>query len=698
MLSTSLIKILKWGGRRIADLIAIAVVVVIGLFFYSQYPSVWVAAGFSAFLFAMYLCRYIDSTDVAPAPPLETVSNNFGSASYAGEQAFIDNPEGLGKGVFFGMSSDPDRFTGRGAPIFSKPENHTLIVAKTGTGKGTRIIVPTLIRAMKTSAFVIDPKGENAAITARARALHNNVIIMDPWRELGDTYQRLGFPPATFNPLDILNVKDPNCVALAQSMGDSMSPSVGQREPFWAKSAANIIAAVLLWLTDNEGLVLFADAPPEEKTLARLSDILNRDRKSFTRDYVSKMAASQGPPQFGGAIRRLASPFLDMPDTTYGGVMGHIAQATSFLTDPQIQAATKTSSFSLADLTGAGEDRPTTLYLVVPWDRIDIQKTWLRLMITSGMHIFKHKPPGAKYRCMFLIDEFPALGKLDDMPRDIATMRSAGVDFVLAVQSLTQIRDEYGPAADNIIGNCSYKYFCNVTDLPSAEYLSKTLGKKTIRIKNKGESSGESFGGQGHRSKSEGESVSYSETGRELLTPDEVIHLGTNAAILLAPNTRPHYLRPVDYWNLQDAFEGFQKKYPDLFWPLYYDRNAALSSSIPQCTPQPPETAQRPAGGTPLPAKSAYDPTVYAPENAPRPTRTAPAGKQTKPPATPPSNYDPGYYSPDRIAERAAAEKPGDGSEQSKPSPAPQSNYDPEYYSPQRIAERAAAKNPAADG
>jgi type IV secretory pathway TraG/TraD family ATPase VirD4 len=336
--------------------------------------------------------------------------------------------------------------------------------------------------------------------------------------------------------------------------------------------------------------------------------------------------------------------------------MSHIAQAIAFLTDPQIVAATSSSSFSMADLTGAGKDRPTTIYLVVPWDKVDIQKTWLRLMITAGMHTFKHKPPGSKYRCLFMIDEFPALGKIDDMPRDIATMAGAGVDFALVIQGLSKLKEVYGDAQADILGNCAYKWFCSVNDNQTAEYLNKTLGSKTIRIKNKGESSGESFGGQGHRSKSEGESVSYSEKGRELLTVDEVLNLGNDVAILLTPNSRPHYLRPIEYWNLQEAFIRLREKYPDLYWPLYFDRNAALDKSKPQCDPQPPDAAVKtPAGGTSVPAKSAYDPTVYAPKNAPLPTRTAPAREQSKPS---PSNYDPEYYSPRRIAERAAAKKP----------------------------------------
>ena len=487
--------------------------------------------------------------------------------SYANQVTTL--PEGgelVSSGVFFGKSSGPNTSSEAGAPICSKPENHTLIVAKTRTGKGTRVIIPTLLRAWKTSALVIDPKGENAVITARPRSLTNHVHIMNPWGELGDTYRNLGFPPATFNPLDILDRNDPNVVSIAQSMGTTMSPSEGQKEPFWAASAANIIAAVLLWLTDQPG---------EEKTLGRLADILSRSRKSFTTEYVARMAASRA---FGGAIRRLSSPFLDMPDVTYGGIMGHIAQAVAFLTDPQIVAATAKSSFSMRDLTGYGKDRPTTLYLVVPWDKIDIQKIWLRLMITAGMHTFRRKPPGSRYRCLFLIDEFPALGRIEDMPREIAGMSGAGVDFALVVQGLSKLKDVYGESHADIIGNCAYKWFCNVNDLQSAEYLSKTLGQRTVRTTSRGENTGHSRSPSGHSS-SEGENISYSETGQPLLRPEDAMNLGSDTAILLAPNSRPHYLRPIDYWDLPEAFAMFREANPYLYWPLYYDYNHALDPS-----------------------------------------------------------------------------------------------------------------------
>ncbi len=144
---------------------------------------------------------------------------------------------------------------------------------------------------------MIDPKGENASITARARALGSHVHIINPWNELGDAYARLGFAPATYNPLDILRADDPNVVSIAQSLAASMSPATGQREAFWASSAANIIAAVMLWLTDHR---------EEQKTLGRLADILgrskNRSSKIMCRKWRPSPAIRGSHPQTGRAV------------------------------------------------------------------------------------------------------------------------------------------------------------------------------------------------------------------------------------------------------------------------------------------------------------------------------------------------------------------------------------------------------------
>jgi len=602
----------------------IIAVCVVWLFFGN--PTGWTAIYliFGAVLTACLIGAVREKGPLPPPPPEpRSVSNNYGSARWCPELTFLNElgAQDVWRGVFFGKSSSPEAVTGNGIPICSQGESHVMITGKTRTGKGVRVLLPTLLRyglggpdgKAGASMIVIDPKGENASISARARSLTSNVHIMNPWGELGDTYKNLGFPPATYNPLDLLDKNDPNVVSIAQSIGKALSPAEGQKEPFWASSAANLIAAVLLWLTQQPG---------EEKTLRRVSDILSNDRNTFTKEYLTKLAVCQGPKTYDGAVKRWSKPFLDMPDVTYGGVMGHVAEGVAFLADPQIRLATATSSFSMSDLTGAGKDRPTTLYLVVPPDKIAVQRTWLRLMITAGMHTFKRKPAGARYRCMFMIDELPALGPIAELPSEIATLAGAGVDFTLVVQSFAKLRAVYGEQTDDIIANCSYKWFCNVNDLPTAEYLCKSLGRKTVSVANEGESTGENFDVKGWNDKptgkSAGKSKSYTETGVDLLPAAEAMTLGPGIAILLSTGFLPQYLRPVNYWELQQGFQTFRPTYPSLYWPLYYDRNAALAPDKPQCQPQPPPPVQ--PGAPPIwPTDPDYDPDLYAPQIPPQP-------------------------------------------------------------------------------
>ena len=113
-------------------------------------------------------------------------------------------------------------------------------------------IIPTLLR-YEGSAFVIDPKGENAAITARVRRdpLRQDIHILNPWNELPETYQNAGFTTATYNPLDILDRDYPNVVAIAQALAGAICRApANAKDRFWQGSASNVLTAVFLWLAD----------------------------------------------------------------------------------------------------------------------------------------------------------------------------------------------------------------------------------------------------------------------------------------------------------------------------------------------------------------------------------------------------------------------------------------------------------------
>ena len=506
--------------------------------------------------FFLWLIGRHKTQPVDPAPPL---SDNYGTADWADYQRKPPHPAAVLDGVMFGKCSRPGlRPDTPGAPITSVPEAHTLIVARTRAGKGTRVIVPTLLR-YRDSMLVIDPKGENAAITARVRRdqLGHAVHIVNPWGEMKALYDRLGFPPATFNPLDAIERDDPNAVAVAQTLAATICPTGNDKDKFWQGSAANVLAAVFLWLADRAG---------EQKTLARARELVTMSRKDFT-EVLVKMASSEA---YAGAIKELVSQYIDLAPETYSGIMSNLAESTKFLSDPRIKAATAASSFSLGTL----RDVYATVYLVIPHDRIQTHATWLRLVIAAAMQGIKGRnalaaPP--HHRCMFLIDEFGSIGHIADIPRDIALMSGYGLDFTLIVQGFDQLKDHYGDAKGTILSNCGYKWFCYVNELETAKYLSESLGKATVRTIGKSKS----FGTAGGGAATEGESTTYGETGRALLTPDEILNLGRDTAILLHPFGLPYYLRPVDYWKLTETFAHLKEEYTQLYWdpPLAYDPN-----------------------------------------------------------------------------------------------------------------------------
>lgn len=523
-----------------------------------------IAGGLSLlFLFLLGSRRQGQAAD--NGPPL---SDNFGSATFADHPETLERKDAASHGLFLGK-----RAPGPGAPrpkaspflpAYTGPQSHTLIVAQTRTGKGTRVIIPTLLRYTG-SLLAIDPKGENALVTASTRKeqIGQRVRIINPWNVKGPDFVRRGFPRMdSFNPLDALDPKNPNAVNTAQALAATICPTVDSSQAYWTGNAASLIAAVFLWLADQHGL-------GEEKTLARARHLLTLSRREFTKDYLPKMVASKA---YNGAIAEMVRPFEDLDERPYSGIFSTATEATRFLSDPQIKRATAESSFSMDELVkGQG-----SLYLVIPLENITTHRTWLRLMISTAMQAFKRSEASErKGRCLFLIDEFANLGAIPDIPKDITSVAGWGVDMALVVQSLGQIKAEYGDAnASSIIGNCAWKWFCNVNDLETAKYVSDSLGSLTVRTKSKTKTKGQSANERGG-TESESESTAWGETGRPLLMPAEIMNLGRNAAIAFQPAGPPLFLEPFDYWDLTTAFSAFKEKYPALYWnpPLRYEAN-----------------------------------------------------------------------------------------------------------------------------
>ena len=214
----------------------------------------------------MFLYAVITGKGPTPKPEEDDrppLSDNYGAADFAPQETAITPGLRDFSGVFFGKSSAPGA-DNLGVPVCSTPENHTLIIAQTGSGKGTRVIVPTLLRYTRGSMFILDPKGENAAITARARSAFNHVRIINPWGIHAALFDKLGFSNGYVQPPRHPGKDDPNATSIAQALAGAICPVEGGKDDFWKGSAGDLLAAVFLFL---------AYQPGEKKTLARVSGV-----------------------------------------------------------------------------------------------------------------------------------------------------------------------------------------------------------------------------------------------------------------------------------------------------------------------------------------------------------------------------------------------------------------------------------------
>lgn len=160
--------------------------------------------------------------------PLDTASGRWSYRDGAGKVA----------GLILGYGED--RGIGR------IDNRHILTVAGSRGGKGVSLIVPNLL-FYDGSVIAIDPKGELARITARARKMKGQkVVILDPFGENGR------YPSGCFNPLDEIDANGPNAADDAGLVADALIIGSPQ-EPHWTDSARNLLKALILFTLTLEG-------------------------------------------------------------------------------------------------------------------------------------------------------------------------------------------------------------------------------------------------------------------------------------------------------------------------------------------------------------------------------------------------------------------------------------------------------------
>ena len=253
--------------------------------------------------------------------------------------------------------------------ISYKGDRHLMTVAPTRSGKGATQIVPNLL-TYQGSMLVIDPKGENALMTAKRRKdMGQEVHIVDPW-DIVDLDIANQTSTSSFNPLDWLDKTDNEITENSMILADALVMAENHNDSFWNEEAKALLQGLLLYVASEA-------EEDGERHLGRVREILVSGKDELTKVFT-KMTASDHH-----MIASTGNRCLQKDDKLLSNVLASAQAQTHFLDSEYLRENMKTSSFKFEDL----KTKPMTIYLVLPADRLNTFSRWLRLLVQQAITV-----------------------------------------------------------------------------------------------------------------------------------------------------------------------------------------------------------------------------------------------------------------------------------------------------------------------
>lgn len=441
-------------------------------------------------------------------------ADTFGSAEWADiktiRRSGLLNSDGVVLGKFH---DDYLRHNG--------PE-HVLCFAPTRAGKGIGLVIPTLL-TWPGSAIIHDIKGENWHLTAGFRANYGKVLRFDP----------TDVTSAAYNPL--LEIRRGEWeVRDVQNIADVLVDPEGslERRSHWEKTSHSLLVGAILH-------VLYAEP---EKTLAGVANFLSDPKRALS----ATMAAMMTTPHLGEAgphpvVASAARELLNKSENERSGVLSTAMSFLGLYRDPVVATVTRRCDWRIANL--VDDKQPVSLYLVVPPSDISRTKPLIRLILNQiGRRLTEDLIVLKRHRLLMMLDEFPALGRLDFFESALAFMAGYGMKAFLIAQSLNQIEKAYGNN-NSILDNCHVRVSFATNDERTAKRVSDALGTATELRAMKNYAGHRLSPWLGHLM------ISRSETPRPLLTPGEVMQLPPTDEIVMVAGIPPIRAKKARYFE-----------------------------------------------------------------------------------------------------------------------------------------------------
>lgn len=437
------------------------------------------------------------------------VSTAYGSAAFATLPHMQRNGLFGTKGVFLG------RTAGRSIRL-SRP-GHLLTIAPTRAGKGTCAVIPNLL-TYPGSTVTVDIKGENHAITYERR------------KHLGKTYTVAPFDPDTdcFNPMDFIRPGEDAWDDAAFLADMIIIPSGAANGVFFENEAKAFLTGVILYVA--------TEMSDEKITLGEVRRIVTLGGEQFTKTLVT-MSRSKHP-----LVQRAANSFGQKDYKLQSSILAEIQSHTLIFDSERVTRVTRRSDFSFEDL----KDETVSVFLIIPPEHLSVYRPLLRLFLGLAVTAMTRNPKKPDQDVLFLVDEFPSLGRMKPLEKGLAYLAGYGVKLWLFAQDIGQLESVYDTyASRSMIANTTLQVFGN-TDYPTLELISKMLGNRTVAVSSRSKGRKSFLLPDYDRFNHSG-----GETGRPLLTPDEIRCLGPDRQMIFVQGLRPLLAWKVAYFRMK---------------------------------------------------------------------------------------------------------------------------------------------------
>jgi len=417
-----------------------------------------------------------------------------------------------------------------------------LVVGGSGSGK-TRFFCKPGIMSVNCSYLIVDPKGEMLRSTGYLLKEEGyDIKVFD----LIHPRQSDGYNPFTYIR------DDPDVLKLMDNLVKNTTPPKGaSNDPFWEKAEIALDSALMLYL--------LYEAPVEEQNFEMLmfmlecARVMEEDEQyQSPLDLLFQTLEERDPSHI--AVREY-KVYKQAAGKTAKSILVTASVRLAAFIFPQYAAMMQTDEMDFASM---GE-RKRAIFCVIPVN--DGSMNYLVSMLLTQCFQQLYLRADERYNGRLPVpvrviqDEWANVAQPDSYPKVLATCRSYNIGINIIVQNIQSIKALYKDEWEGIIGNCDTLLFLGGGNEPtSLEFVSKLLGKETVHTRTRGQTKG----------RSGSSSVNYQQTGRDLMTPDEIRMLPTNDALLFIRGEKPVRDKKYDikkHPNVRRTADGRAKPY-----------------------------------------------------------------------------------------------------------------------------------------